>query len=132
MIKTKAKIDDKMPALARVAKKNNIATLGQAGAFVRQVMRRSIRKSKRAALPGQPVKTRKGAIRQAILFSVEKDRERVLIGPAASRIGANVGGAHEFGGSFRGRKYPARPFAGPAIVAAAPRLPSKWDGLLRG
>lgn len=131
MITLKTRVEDRFPNIIRIAKKKNIETLGQAGAFVRSVIRYSIRRSKRPALPGQPPRTRRGAMRQAIMFSVEKDRERVLIGPAASRIGVGVGGAHEFGGRFRGRSYPERPFAGPGILAAAPRLPNKWQGLIK-
>lgn len=132
MITLRAKIQDRTPSIIRTAKKRNIETLSQAGAYVRSVIRFSIRRSKRASVPGEPPKTRRGALRQSLLFSVEKERERVLIGPAASRIGIGVGGAHEFGERFRGRSYPERPFSRPGILAAAPRLPKQWQGFIRG
>jgi hypothetical protein len=118
--------------IAKRAKLNNIETLGQAGAYVMTVARNSIKKSKQYAPVGQPVRTRRGAIKKAILFAPEKDRGRVTIGPAASRLGKSTAGAHEFGQRFRGRKYPARPFMGPALTTAAPKLPKRWQNILKG
>lgn len=132
MFTVKVYIDDGFEELEAVAEANNIESLTEAGAYVRSVARNSIRRSKRASAPGQPPRTRRGALRQSILFSVEPTQQRVFVGSAASYLGAMTGGAHEKGGVFRGRLYPSRPFMGPALIAAAPRLSENWEGIIRG
>lgn len=99
--------------------------LGHAAASLRLIARRSIRTSKQPASAGSPPHTRRGLIRRAILFSVDKPAQEAVIGPAASIAGPS-GDPHEHGGRFRGRTYDPRPFMGPALEAAAPRLPDNW------
>lgn len=77
-------------------------------------MKKRIGKNPTASEKGTAPHTRKGRIRRAILFEVERDNLRAYVGTAFSRF-ATVGKAHEYGGKFRGNEYPARPFMRPAI-----------------
>ena len=109
----------------RRARAGSLRSLGHAGAAIRLTARRSIRKRRGPSLPGTPVHTRRGQIRRAILYAVEKERQAVLIGPTYEMVGPSAA-AHEFGGRFRGGQYPARPFMGPAWESVRPRLPKFW------
>ena len=55
------------------------------------------------------------------------DKQGGVIGPTAS-VAGQVGGAHEFGGQFRGDQYPERPFMFPALERALPRFAGQWKG----
>ena len=107
-----------------------ILTLGRAGAYVRKTAVNSVRKSKRASAAGTPPNTRRGLLKRAVLFGVEPDAGRVVVGPARSLIGISMT-AHEFGGRYRGREYPRRPLMWPALEHAAPRLPKLWEDSLK-
>ena len=50
-------------------------------------------------MPGTPPNTRRGLLKQSLLFGVEKQRQSVVIGPAESFIGTAMT-AHEFGGAI--------------------------------
>lgn len=122
----------------RKARDATITSLGRAGAYLRGIARRSIKVAADASRPGKPPHTRRGRLKNAILYAVEKPRQGVVIGSTASEIG-RVGSTHEFGGTEppkkrRGkrRKYPARPFMGPALQIAKERLPKFWANSVRG
>ena len=61
---------------------------------------------------------------------MEKERERVLIGPAYTVVGRSAS-AHESGGRYRRETYPKRPFMGPALMAIRSRLPRMWADSIR-
>ncbi len=94
---------------------------------VRKYIRESIKKSKDPAAPGDPVTTRgrKGNVKNSIFAAVENDN--AIIGPRYSFVGASME-AHEFGKSFHGQKYPARPTSGPALDANQDRFASSFAG----
>ena len=104
-------------------------SLGRAGAAIRLTARRSIRRSKRYAPPGSPPRTRHGQLRRAIVYAREGS-DRVLIGPGFAHVGPSAM-AHEFGGRFRGHRYPKRALMGPALQKNLPRLPRFWAGSIR-
>ena len=114
----------------RKAKDGSIRSLGHAAAAIRLTARRSIRRAKTASSPGMPPHTRRGALRSAILYSVEKGQQRAFIGPSYELVGPSAL-AHEFGGRFRGDAYPRRPFMGPALEKMEPSLPRFWAGSVR-
>jgi len=130
VIRMKARVSFRRRELRRQAQEGSIRSLGHAAAAIRLTARRSIRQSARASAPGQPPHTRRGLIRRAILYFVEKARERALIGPAHSLVGRSAS-AHEFGGTYRGQRYPKRPLMGPALMKLVPRLPSFWASSIR-
>ncbi len=70
--------------------------------------------------------TRQGLLKQSLLFGVEKQHQSVVIGPAEKFIGTAMK-AHEFGGTYRKRRYPKRPLMGPTLQVTAAKLPALWD-----
>ena len=114
----------------RKARTGSIRSLGHAGAAIRLAARRSIRTRLGPSAPGAPVHSRRGQMRRAILYAVERRRQRVLIGPTYEIVGPSAA-AHEFGGRYRGDDYPARPFMGPALEKIRPRLPKFWAASIR-
>jgi len=83
-------------------KRGTIWSLGRAGSYIMGIARKSIGTSPLPSDPGNPPHTRKGVIRHAIQFDVEKEQGRVVIGPVASEFGA-LGQLHEFGGTRKGK-----------------------------
>ncbi len=128
--KVKTKFDIKK--IRNRVKRGNVDSLGRAGALVRTVSRRSLRRKGVKNLPGRPGQPPKttGPLKRSILFEVEKDRSAVVIGPS-SDIVDDVAKAHEFGGEFRGIRYPKRPFMGPALAKITPQLPRLWAKSVR-
>ena len=120
----------------RVAKKvaapKIINSLKHAAGYVRLVAQRSMRtmpkkkrrgetKKLRGSPPGTPPYRGTGQLRKSIIYHEEKGKQRYVIGPAWSKI-IGIGAIHEFGGRFRGRKYPRRPFMEPALKKARERM----------
>ena len=119
-----------VPKVLRKLRRANIESLGHAGASLRLIARRSIRRSSKPAAPGRPPHTRRGRLRRAILYAVEAQDQRVVIGPAHAMVGPSAM-AHEFGGRFRKSRYDRRPFMGPALAKIKDRLPRMWAGSVR-
>lgn len=111
-------------------RKGSITALRRAGAYIRKATRNAISVSPKASIPGRPPHSREGLLKRSILFGVEKRREAVLIGPAFSFIGP-VMTAHEYGGKFRGRRYPKRPLMGPTLDKTKDKLPSLWKDAVK-
>ena len=130
MIVMKVRTRDDVKKVLRKVQQANIVSLGHAGATVRLTARRSIRRRKKAAPPGRPPHTRRGLLRQAIRYAVEKEQQRVVIGPEHAIAGTS-GAAHEFGGVYKGGRYAPRPFMRPAMEKIKDRLPRKWANSVR-
>lgn len=130
MIRMKARVQFNDRKLRKKARDGNFKSLGHAGAAIRLVARRSIRRNTRASQPGRPPNTRRGQLKRAVLYSVEKQRERVVIGPSHAVVGRSAM-AHEHGGRYRRQRYPKRPFMGPALMKQKDRLPRLWAGSVR-
>ena len=130
MIATKVKTKDETTKVLAKAKQGNFKSLGHAGAAIRLTAKRSIRKRKKASPEGQPPSTRRGQLRGAIMFDVEKHKGLVVIGPDHSKVGAS-GSAHEHGGRYKRQRYPKRPFMGPALEKTQDRLPKLWAGSVK-
>ena len=73
--------EDYSRAVKRKARDGSIKSLGHAGAVIRLIARRSIRKRKGRSQPGTAPHSRQGALRRAIVYAVEARSERVVIGP---------------------------------------------------
>jgi len=130
MIGTKARVKFDAGKVKRAAQKAGITSLGHAGAAISLTARRSIRKSPKASAPGSPPHTRKGRLRNAIKYAVQKTVQSVLIGPDYA-VAADSGRAHEFGGRYRDENYDRRPFMGPALEKVKDRLPAFWAGSVK-
>ena len=111
--------------LIAVQNGNNVA-LRRAGAYIRKAARNQVFASDRASIPGTPPHTRRGLLKNSLLFGVEKRAQSVVIGPAESFIGTAMV-AHEFGGLYRKRRYPKRRLMGPTLEKTASKLPSLWE-----
>lgn len=102
-------------------------TFKQAGATIRLIARRSIRKRKRASDAGDPPTTRgrMRSLKTAIVFDATEFG--VVIGPRKSLVGV-IGRVHEFGERYKGQRFDERPFMRPALEKALPRIPSFMRG----
>lgn len=128
--------------------------LKRSGGFTRKTARRSIRKRKRVAKPGQPPSSRTRLLKDNIFFVA--DGESVVVGPAELNRSSFAGEPDdalemlEFGGRTRRRidvdvgrgdrvefhrrlgaplvsaSYAPHPFMGPALEKVSPRLPEFW------
>lgn len=74
-----------------------IRTMPRAGSYIRGIARRSIRRSLKPSLPGQPPRTRRGNLKRAIRYDVGPDRQSVAIGPARENAG-RIWQTLEYGG----------------------------------
>jgi hypothetical protein len=108
----------------------NFKSLNHAAAAIRLTARRSIRRSPKESAAGTPPHTRRGLLKRALLYNVDKSRMRAVIGPAYS-IAGRSGSAHEFGGRYYGRKYPKRSFIGPALRKQESRISRFWSASIK-
>jgi len=79
--------------------------LSKFGAYVRRGAKSSIRKRKRASLPGRPPSSHTGLLKRFIYFGYDPSRRSVVIGPV--RLAGKRGEAPpilEYGGSVRVRR----------------------------
>ncbi len=123
--------------------------LSKFGAFVRRTAKGSIRKRKKASVPGQPPSSHTGLLKKFIWFGYEPNEHSVVIGPAKlTSKNTDAPENLEHGGTViltetkwigRGKKkrqkrnvhIAARPFMGPAMDKELPKLPSLWDGSVK-
>lgn len=115
----------------RIARSASLKNLAHAGGYIRITASRSIKRSPRPSQPGTPPHTRRGQLRRAIRYAVERERKSVVIGPEYGTVGPS-GMAHEFGGRFRSNSYDKRSFMGPALMKTREKLPQLWANSIRG
>ncbi len=120
-------VDDQTKRVADAADTTTFRNLGHAAASIRKTAMAEITNAEGPSEPGTPPHSRRGQLRRAIKFDVDKASETAVIGPEASIVG-EAGAAHEFGGEFRGQDYPERPFMEPALEANVDRFASEWAG----
>ncbi len=130
MIGMKTRTRDNTKKVLAKTRKGSIKSLGHAGATIRLTARRSIRRRKKPSAEGRPPSTRKGQLRSALMYSVEKQNDLVVIGPEHAKVGRSAS-AHEHGGRYKRQRYPKRPFMGPALETTKERLPRKWAGSVK-
>ncbi len=119
------KIVNDMRKIREAADKAAKRAFARAAYRIGGVAIRSIKTSASPAKPGEPPHTRKRKLPRAISYYA--DATGAVVGPMASRAG-DAGAAHEFGGSFRGQNYPARPFMGPALEKELPGFAGEFEG----
>ena len=115
--------------VARVSKACK-GVLKRMGAYVRTVARRKVKTSDKPSTPGTPPHSKTGALKRGILFGVEKQRKRVVIGPGFRFVGTSMM-AHEFGGGYKKERYPKRPLMGPSLKDSIPRLTRLWEDAVK-
>lgn len=99
MIGAKVKTCTETQRVAKKARQKSIENLGHAGAAIRLVAKRSVRKRKGPSPVGQPPHTHTRRLPRAIKYAVEKQRSVVVIGPDIQSLGT-AGKAHEHGGRY--------------------------------
>ncbi len=109
----------------RKANQGCFKSLNHAAAAIRITARRSIRRNRKESPVGTPPHTRRGQLKRGLLYNVDRAKLTAVIGPAYTFVGKS-GSAHELGGEYFGRKYPARPFMGPALQANLHRVAQMW------
>jgi hypothetical protein len=116
--------------IRRKADQGSFKSLNHAAAAIRLTARRSIRRRKNKSPAGNPPHTRRGQLKRALLYKVEKRRLSAVIGPAYSVVGRS-GRAHEFGEKYYGRKYPKRSYMGPALKKNEKRISRFWSNSIK-
>jgi len=124
----KVRTEQNFGAVKTAAEKASFRNLGHAAASISRDAKATIDKSPTPSVPGKPPHTRRGQLKRAIRYAY--DKTSAVIGPIFSAVGTS-GEAHEFGRMYKGEKYPARPFMGPALTRAYPRFASSWGGAVR-
>ena len=117
------------PKVISAVDKTTRRVLSRFGAYVRTVAKRSIRKRKKAAPPGQPPSSHTGLLKKFIWFGYEPDSKSVVIGPARLS-GKNRGEAPSL--LEYGKEFPARPYMGPAYEKSKGQLPSMFKDSIKG
>jgi len=130
MVGIRVRTRSDIPKVLRKIRRANIKNLGHAGGAIRLAAKRSIKRSPEPSAPGTPPHTRRGQLKRAILYAVEKQKQRVVIGPAYAIVGRSAT-AHEFGGRYKKERFKKRAFMGPALEKVRPRLPRHWAGSVR-
>ena len=126
----KAEIDFDADSLAARVARASLDVLKRMGAYVRKVAQSKVRTSPKASQLGTPPHSRRGLLKRAILFGLEKRERRVLIGPGFRFVGTSAS-AHEFGGGYKGDRYPRRPLMGPSLKESAPHLARLWQDAVK-
>jgi len=145
MIGAKARIVDNTKAVEKAEKKASFENIRQVAFSIRKdaistiktkPRKRKGRRGKRTgSAPGNPPMTsgRRGKnLRSAIFVAVDSSDagfESALVGPRASMVGT-AGEVHELGKSRGGASFPERPFMGPALMRAVPRMAGRWSGTI--
>lgn len=125
--------------------RESVKALSRFGAFVRTRARTSIRKRKKPSEPGQPPSSHVGLLKKGILFSYDKARQSVVIGPVKLNKPGEAPELLEYGGettrevtdkATRRKKrvrarYRARPYMRPAFTQELKNLPRIWQNSVR-
>lgn len=125
--------------------RESVKALSRFGAFVRTRARTSIRKRKGISQPGQPPSSHVGLLKKGILFSYDKARQSVVIGPVKLNKPGEAPELLEYGGEttietsekFTRRKkrvrarYRSRPYMRPAFTQELKNLPRIWQNSVR-
>lgn len=117
--------------LRGIVERAKVRTITQAVYLVRRLALKMIRFRKdrmQASAPGQAPYTHSLRLRKAIQYKATK--RRAVVGPSKRVIGI-VGGVHERGGTYKGQRFAARPFMGPAASEAAKKIPKIWRQSIR-
>jgi hypothetical protein len=121
------KFIDEMAKVEAAEHKATIRALQKAAYKIFRDAQTSIEVSPEYAAVGAPPHSRRGQLKHAIRYNVDKAAGIAVIGPTQSEMG-DVAAAHEFGEIYYGKHYPKRPFMGPALERNKDSLPIFWSG----
>lgn len=91
------------PKVQRAVDTAKRQVLSRGGAFIRQTAKRSMRRRKGSAAPGQPPSVHEGSLRRLIFFGYDEHTDSVVVGPVGFKrsIAPNV---LEFGGVVKTKR----------------------------
>lgn len=132
MIDFKVKTRSEIPKVIRKARREREISLGRAAAYIRRVYKTTVRGTKggKPRPKGQPIRSRTGLVRKAVIYAVDKRNERALIGPSFNVVGNSVA-RHEHGLRYKGRKHDKRPTTPTVLDKSAPKLAEHWRTILK-
>jgi len=121
------KITERFKAVQEAADRAIYQNIQHAAFSIAKYIKQSIRTSPQASEPGEPVSTRgkRGNVKNSIF--VAADDNTALIGPRFSFVG-DVMEAHEFGKTYKGDRFAARPTMGPGLEANTDRFADSFRG----
>jgi len=121
------KITERFRAVQEAADRAIYKNIRHAAFSIRKYIQDSIRTSPTASEPGEPVSTRgkRSNVKNSIF--VAADDNTALIGPRFSFVG-DVMEAHEFGKTYKGDRFAARPTMGPGLEANTDRFADTFRG----
>jgi len=126
MIGMKVKTIDQTRRVRKAVDRASYRNLGHAAASLRSAAMKSIKRGKGPGQPGKPPHTRgKRKLPRSIYYDADREGLSSIVGPKHSLVGLSAE-AQEFGKTYKGTKFPERPFMGPALDANADRMPSYW------
>jgi hypothetical protein len=123
MIAAHTRTESDFRRVGQAAHNATLRNLQHAAALLRRSAIAGIKRSKRPSDPGEPVHTRAGLAKRAILFAA--DQEEAVIGFSYQAIGIAMQ-AHEHGGRRGADRYPPRPTMQPALEKVLPRFAADW------
>ncbi|MGN1121725.1 MAG: hypothetical protein ACI4RV_05105 [Eubacteriales bacterium] len=126
----KCRIEFEERRIFALVKRANLTGLRRAGAYVRKAARNQVSTSENSSAIGSPPNTRRGLLKNSLLFGVEKQRSTVVIGPAETIIGTAMQ-AHEFGGRYKKQRYPKRPLMAPTLERSTTKLAKFWENTVK-
>lgn len=126
----KAYVRNNLARVRAAARRANFENVRHAAAVVMRIAKSFIRRARTPSQEGQPPHTQTLRLKKAIQFAADNRTNYAIIGPTAEIVGP-AGKAHEYGGLFRGRRYPRRRFMGPALEEVEPRLAQFWANTIR-
>jgi phage gpG-like protein len=114
--------EDRTAAVAKAAHDGAVRMLQKAAFAIFKTAQAEIQEDPKPSPAGQPPHTRRGQIKRAMRYSVERAEEYAVIGPRESLVGTSAA-AQEFGGQYKRQEYPKRPFMGPALKQSLHLVP---------
>ena len=140
-------------AIIKAVGKAKAKVMALQGAEIRRQARRLIKNpsnKRQVSAAGQPPINRTGLLRNFILFSFDTATRSLVVGPAKLNVKSNAPNTLEFsgmsesqtvnrigkgGGTYKVTRPPvkieARPYMGPALEKATPRLAALWENSVK-
>ena len=127
MFAASTRVTSSTDRVAKAAQQAQFKNLGHAAAYTRNTARWLIKRSDTPAAVGDPVHSKTGRAKTAVLFAADKDS--AVIGFAKLIIGTGMQG-HEMGGRVPGRKetFEQRPVMWPVLERNLGRFAADWEG----
>jgi len=122
-----SKFIDETRRVTAAAHRATLSALRKTAYAIFRDVQASIVTDSKPSLPGEPPHSRRGLARRAERYDVDAAAETAVIGPRFSVIGTAMQ-PEEFGGKYRGDKYPQRPSIGPALQRNLDLLPAGFAG----